>query len=381
VIEKSYDIVIVGGGSAGVSAAIGASKKGRSVLVVEKSNQLGGQATNVEVGTICGLYLNDDDESFTCNVSKFAQDFATEIQEKSQSFPLKNSSGFKFLPYSIEVFKEHCLELLKEHGINCFLESELVQVSTEKDEIKSIQVKRKGELMKINVKSMVDSSGVSCVSELLGEKSIEVSFEQTLTQIFTLSNCNFSSEQNLTLVLMMKLRKENPFNLSVVPGSFSKNKVSFKLNFKERVSKKEILASIQSTFLFLKENVDGFKDSVLFSVAQEIGKRIGKRPVGKYVLTENDVLMCRKFDDSVANGNWPIEQWDAEEGLIVKELKGNDFYQIPQRCLESKTYRNLFFAGRNISATDDAIASARVIGTCLQTGFASGEMANKCLVE
>ena len=374
-IELSYDIVIVGGGSAGVSAAIGAVEKGLSVLVVEKSSQLGGQATNVEVGTICGLYLNDQKEIFTYNVSKFSEDFAEKIQENSQTIPVRNSNGLKFLPYSVEVFQQHCMETLKEHGVNCFLESELVNASVEKDEVTSIQIKRQGELMKINVKSIIDSTGVSCVNELLGEESISVSFKQTLTQIFTLSNCIFSSEQNLTLILMMKLRKENPYNLSVVPGSFSKNKTSFKLNFKERLSKEDIHKAIQSTLLFLKENSEGFKNAELLSVAQQIGERIGKRPVGKYILTENDVLTCRKFDDSVANGNWPIEQWDAEQGLMIKELKENDFYQIPPKCLESKTYRNLFFAGRNISATDEAIASARVIGVCLQTGFAAGKMA------
>jgi len=68
---------------------------------------------------------------------------------------------------------------------------------------------------------------------------------------------------------------------------------------------------------------------------------------------------------------------DLGRTLELTTFKADDFYLIPANCLISNTYDNLFFAGKNISATDSAIASARVIGTCIQTGYASGKLANK----
>jgi hypothetical protein len=97
--------------------------------------------------------------------------------------------------------------------------------------------------------------------------------------------------------------------------------------------------------------------------------------MGKYILTEADVLQCKKFGDAIANASWPIEEWEQDRRVKMRYLKEDDFYQIPARCLQSKTMDNLFTAGRCISATDAAIASARVMGVCLQTGYAAGCLA------
>jgi len=86
-------------------------------------------------------------------------------------------------------------------------------------------------------------------------------------------------------------------------------------------------------------------------------------------------LSCKKFDDAIANAAWPIEIWEQNRRVNMRYFKLDDYYQIPAGCLQSTSIDNLFFAGRNISATDDAIASARVMGICLQTGYAAGSLA------
>ena len=95
----------------------------------------------------------------------------------------------------------------------------------------------------------------------------------------------------------------------------------------------------------------------------------------KYILTQQDVLSAKKFDTGIANGAWPIEFWEPSKKVKMNYFAENDFYQIPADCLVSPKMNNLFFAGRNISADNQAIASARVIGTCLQTGYAAGKLA------
>jgi hypothetical protein len=105
------------------------------------------------------------------------------------------------------------------------------------------------------------------------------------------------------------------------------------------------------------------------------GIRVLQRSKGKYVLTEEDILVCMKFEDSVATGTWPIEEWDNDGKLSMKYFPLNKSYSIPARCLMSDEVTNLFFGGKNISATARAIASARVMGTGLQTGYAAGKIA------
>ena len=86
-------------------------------------------------------------------------------------------------------------------------------------------------------------------------------------------------------------------------------------------------------------------------------------------------VQCRKFDDAVANGSWPIEEWVQHRRVSMSYFNEHDYYQVPAACLQSASIQNLFFAGRNISATEKAIASARVMGICLQTGYAAGCLA------
>jgi hypothetical protein len=90
---------------------------------------------------------------------------------------------------------------------------------------------------------------------------------------------------------------------------------------------------------------------------------------------EEDVLSCKKFDDAIANAAWPIEVWEQNRRVNMRYFDLDDYYQVPAACLQSNNLDNLFFGGRNISATDGAIASARVMGICLQTGYAAGCMA------
>jgi hypothetical protein len=128
---------------------------------------------------------------------------------------------------------------------------------------------------------------------------------------------------------------------------------------------------------FLQQNSEAFKKAHISDIAPEVGIRTGKRHNGKYILTKEDVLSTSKQLISAAKGTWPIEFWEIGKRVKMDYFSLEDYYDIPLDCLKSSKIENLFFAGRNISATEDAIASARVIGTCLQTGYSAGELAVK----
>ena len=98
--------------------------------------------------------------------------------------------------------------------------------------------------------------------------------------------------------------------------------------------------------------------------------------IGRYQLTRDDVLSGRKFEDGVARASWPIELWqEGSHGATYEFLHDGSSYDIPLRCLQARDLDNLFVAGRCMSATHEALGSARVIGTCLAAGEAVGRAA------
>jgi hypothetical protein len=123
---------------------------------------------------------------------------------------------------------------------------------------------------------------------------------------------------------------------------------------------------------FLK-TLPPFGRAFVSHVAAQVGVRESRQVIGRYQLTREDVLSGRKFDDGVARASWPIELWqEGHLGATYEHLEDGQTYEIPLRSLQARDVDNLFVAGRCMSATHEALGSARVIGTCLATGEAVG---------
>lgn len=386
------DILIIGGGSAGVAAAVASSSLNQKVILVEQLKYLGGKATAAEVGTICGLYKYKKTDTSEYIVKGFAKDFAEQLAAMSASNPLHNIYGLHYLPYSIKEYKNLCLELMHKNNVNTLLNCEVIDVDVSDKLIKSIIVKSENKIIQINCKSIIDCSGNSCISQLAKLPLIKHKKYQAAAQIFSVKEINPTTEFNLNLIVLKELKKaifnsqlDDSFkNISIIQGSYNDNCVNFKLgipiavtNTKDNLEKirEKAIDMIHQFMTHFINHVELFKNASIKNIAPEVGVRVGVRPVGKYILNEEDILSCKKFDDAIANCSWPIEEWQEDTGLTIRYFKLDDYYQIPIDCLISSQISNLFFAGRNISATDEAIASARVIGICLQTGYAAGILA------
>jgi hypothetical protein len=139
----------------------------------------------------------------------------------------------------------------------------------------------------------------------------------------------------------------------------------------EQEGRRRVLALTE----FLK-TLPAFGRAFVSHVATQIGVRESRRVIGRYQLTREDVLSGRKFDDAVARASWPIELWEEGRlGATYEYLEDGQTYDIPLRSLQARDVDNLFMAGRCMSATHEALGSARVIGTCLATGEAVGRAA------
>jgi hypothetical protein len=135
-------------------------------------------------------------------------------------------------------------------------------------------------------------------------------------------------------------------------------------------ARERALAEQAAVFSFLKR-IDAFREATL-ALTGSLGSRDGGQIVGEYTLTQRDVREARKFADAACKAVWPIEYWDPREGVSLEYLADGDYYEIPLRSLRAKGVRNLWAAGKNLSADAKAQASARVVGTCWAMGEAVG---------
>ncbi len=124
---------------------------------------------------------------------------------------------------------------------------------------------------------------------------------------------------------------------------------------------------------FLREWVPGFEDAYAAQSGTVIGVRETRRVVGEYMLTGEDVLQARAFDDAVARGSYPIDIHNPRgEGTVLKRLPPGTAYDIPLRCLIPRSTDRLLVGGRCISGTHEAHSSYRVTPIAMATGHAAG---------
>ena len=144
----------------------------------------------------------------------------------------------------------------------------------------------------------------------------------------------------------------------------------------EQYTKGEIACSEQNEAVadYLKRYIPGFENAYVDRVAPFMGIRETRRIDGEYVLTEDDILNDAKFEDVIAVSAYPIDLHHPVGGDCTLEWC-EDSYDIPYRCLVPKKIDGLLVAGRNVSMTHLALASARVMGPAMALGEAAGKAA------
>ncbi len=392
-IPHATDILIVGSGISGFAAAISAAKENKKVVLIEKSNSIGGDSTQTNVGTICGSFLRSFSGKEKFVGYSFCCDFLKELQASyPTSKPTLYHEGLYIIPYEWTVLQEVMKARLKDHHITVLTDTELISTHKDQNKIQSVTVRNTTQSVDIKIKSIIDCSGNGIVSALGNLSMIQDKSYQAASQIFRVKNIDIDTEFTLNMSikrLMLQTIKEKNWpesylSLSAVPGSLHNHNADLKLTLPETITdsaeeNKAIQTKahqrIQEIFPMLKQHILSFKNSSIEYIFPSLGVRVQQRSKGKYILTEVDVLSCRKSEQGIAVGTWPIEEWTNDGKLHLDYFEIEDSYDIPADCLLSDDVSNLYFAGKNISATSRAIASARVMGTGLQTGYAAGKLA------
>lgn len=387
--EKYCDLCVIGGGLAGVAAAVSAARRGISVVLVQDRPMLGGNASSEIRMWVCGAEGDNMRE--------------TGIIEEIM---LKNQYRNPYKNYSI--WDSVILETVMENGnIKLLLNCSCMGGQTENGIIEHVVCWQTTtqRFFRIRAKIFADCSGDSVLAPISGaEHRMGRESEQEFAERFGAPEADNKTMGMSCLIQARECAEERIF----IPPAWAK-----KLTASDLLHRFPNLSGDSENFWYLE--LGGDKNSIrdteeirdeLIKLAYGFwdflkndesckekhknfeldwmgilpGKRESRRYVGDYILTESDILAKGKFPDAVAYGGWPLDDHDPAgfnrpDGRPNRAIKVNAPYGIPFRCLYSKNIKNLMFAGRNISASHAALSSTRVMGTCAVIGQAVGTAA------
>ncbi len=406
VATDDVDVLVAGGGSAGIAAAVTAARLGLKVALVEKYGFLGGLATAGAVGTICGLFLKRE-EGIEYIVGGFPREFSEALGKYRPPLELRISRTAVSQPYRPWDFKILADRLVTgEANIRLLLHSRVIDVIKSGDEVHGVILHTKAGFRAIRSKITIDCTGDGDLAFSAGAET-ELG-EKGKTQIpsltFSMANVDVSRALSAGEDRLRSLLREMPEKTWFHEASKSPPRI-FPSGHKGHVLVKMIRLKkeeggyncsdpdelteaetkgrklVEEATSFLVSRMPGFKGAFLVDSATQVGVRETRRIVGEYILTEGDVIQSRRFHDSIACCSWPIELHDEKEATRWRFLREGSYYQIPYRCLLPLGAERLLVAGRCISSARSALASVRVIGPCMAEGQAASSAAYLAIKE
>lgn len=381
---KKYDLAVIGGGFAGVAAAIAAARGGAKVLIVEKSNALGGAATNCLVNPFMPYTTKINGKP-----TALAAGIFREIHERLEARGAM--MGETFLE---EELKYVLSEMVSEVGVSLLYHAYIFKAHRDGERITAVSVATRQGEMTVEADYFIDATGDAQLAFLadcptvLGRKPDSLC--QPMTLCFRVGNVDvdrfYASRPKYAPLHKQALEAGeliNPREDILVFKTPVKNVLHFNTTRvvkkdptdPEDVTEAEILARRQifEIYEFLKKHADGLENSFLMMTASEIGVRESRMIVGDYVLTEDDCRAFTKFDDGIAACNYDIDIHNPEgSGTSHYYFPEGEFYTIPYRSLIPTGVSNMLVAGRCISSDHGAQASYRIMPTVCCIGEAAG---------
>jgi hypothetical protein len=401
-----YEVVVLGGGPAGVTAA--AARAGRSTLLVERYGYFGGAGTAGGLSTFCGLHANVHGEH-----RQVVHGLAAELQDRVAALDGLAAPHLSFADrilaqaYDISAYKIALDDLLVESGVTILLHALAVGTVMRDDRtVAALLVESKSGRGAILGQVFVDCSGDGDLAAWAGapyEKTAPAAGMLFPSLMFRINgvDAGAAGAARARLPALMDQAEASgryrfPRKRPIVRPQ--RHPLEWRANMTQianpdgsavdgtdvhQLSHGELLGrrQVRDTFPFFRESVPGFERSYVVDIAPSIGIRETRRVLGAYQVTEDDILGCADFDDTIGVNGWPVEAHVA--GTVeIRWPRGDNprgFNQLPFRMLVPRGLDNTLVAGRCASMTHEGQSSARVSGPCFAMGQAAGTAADLAL--
>jgi hypothetical protein len=414
-MNKEYEVIVIGGGTAGVIAAAAASRNGAKTLVIERYSHLGGTA--VYGIPFLGIY-DGHDKRVNAGI---AQELVERMKNEGGSLDgcfgatwMDEQYRFSLVPFEPETYKYVAQEMLLEAGCDLLFYSTVSDVKLEGNVLKAVEVVNKSGKTLYFAKAFIDCTGDADVAYMCNVPMQIKENKQNASILFKMGNVNMNkflealkSGQGVTgwnewhnrVIMGKKLNSDEigPIHLAghfadkdgkeitFTAVSLIEDEVYINATRTVNVDSTDVISltkgeiserrNVYEVVKLLKSSVPGFEKSHLIS-SSPIGIRESRNIIGQYVFQKEDALSGKQFEDSVARGAYPIDIHDPKGGRTSFQfIKGGGSYSIPYRSLLPKNMCNLMVAGRCLSATHEAAGTARIMGACMAQGQAVGTAA------
>jgi len=412
-VYGEFDVVVVGGGPAGLAASVSAARHGARVLLVERYGFLGGMGTAGGVTNFAGLYGRKNGE-----MQQVVHGVVDELLERMAALgglndPQDGMQGrIRVQSYDISSLKCAADQMLVASGVKILFHAWAAAVVMQGPEIQALVVETKSGRLAIRATRFIDCSGDADVAHFagvpyeLGDGRGSGLYPTTMFRVGHVDAARALpavGDFKAINTWMAQVQHDNPGKYPFPrEGAIlrpQKNPSEWRANVTQianaqgkamdatdaqQLSEGELEGrrQISSYFRFLRDEIPGFADASIVDIAAQIGVRETRRIQGEYVLTGDDILASRRFDDAIGINAWPMElhaegridwhfphNWDSASGRVYNDL--------PWRMLVPHQVNNLLVAGRCASMTHEGQSAARVSGACFVMGQAAGTAAAK----
>ena len=401
-----YEIVVLGGGPAGIAAAVAAARAGRRTLLIERYGFLGGMGTAAGVTNFCGLHANVHGE-----MHRVVQGIASDLLDRIDRLGGLNAPHLilgKILTqaYDTAAYKIAADDLLAAHKVDILFHAlGAGVVMHDARRIDALLAETKAGRQAVAADIFIDCSGDGDLAAWAGaryEVGDNAGSMLFPSMMFRLNDIDpeRAGEAWRTIPALMEAAEAAgthrfPRKAAIVRPQ--RSPIEWRVNFTQLaradgtainglepddLTRGEIEGRRQAVnaFNFLR-TVPGFEKSYIVDLPPQLGIRETRRVVGGYMLSGEDVLGCASFEDSIGVNGWPMEVHVAGDVIFkfppIPESRG--FNELPYRMLTPDGPDNLLVAGRCASMTHDGQSAARVSGACFAMGEAAGIAAARAL--